>query len=244
MTMRGLEKLARLVGVLGVLVVVIAVWAGVEMSFKHSVGRPVLQLEIADSPAAFAAVLEGDAGNVAQARRQIEIDWFFIAAYWLFFLGLAALLSELQPPASRWTGAVAAVIATAGASFDLAENRGILAALDAYSGGNLSLELVRHTREVSLLKWALLFAVLMLLAGVFLAAAGWRRFVGLLVAASSAVGLAGVCCRALPGELTLITIGATLVFLVQLPLLVELVFRPQRFVLALPASPARQVLSP
>lgn len=237
MTTRAFEVLVRVVAGLGLAAIAIGVVGGglARKDFHQSVSRPVLQLELATSPAVFGDVLERDPErNIAAARRQITIDWFFIAAYWLAFLVLALR----QPPTSRWTGVVVAAMATAGAGFDVLENRGILTALDASAGHNLSLELVRNTREASLAKWALLFAMLLLLAGVFLLAPGWRRLLGVLVAAGAAIGLGGLFCRALECELALVCAGSTIAFLGLLPGLAEIFVRPGPFVRSLLSGPS------
>jgi hypothetical protein len=198
----------RLVGGLGLVVLAISAWATLTGHFAGGVKRPVLAMELAASTQDVRNLLAPQ-GNVDQMRHQITVDWFFIAGYWLFFLGVAGLLAAQAPAASRWNAGLAALLATGTALFDLRENCGILRSLDAFPGGGPSLEVVRDTREASLLKWMLLFVLLLLLSQLFAWRPDWLRWVGVALAAGGLLGLVGLAWQA---RQALITAGFLLAF--------------------------------
>jgi hypothetical protein len=179
--------IVRGVGTVGVVVCAIAIFA--EIDRTRAGLAPPIKIELASSTAEVAAILERD-GNVSKMRRQIYIDNGFIAAYWLLFLGAAVLFRWASPANAGWNAGLTALAATAAAVFDLEENRGILNSLQSYP--RLFLEEVRDTREVSLLKWLLLFVVVLLLAQLFARRSDGWRWVGVAMVASALIGIAGL----------------------------------------------------
>src|SRR5215216_4645773 len=57
-----------------------------------------------------------------QIRKGLYGDYFFIAMYWLLFVGMSALLATRSHAWAVWAGVVAAACATSAATFDVVEN--------------------------------------------------------------------------------------------------------------------------
>ncbi|HEV7504348.1 MAG TPA: hypothetical protein VGS07_05525 [Thermoanaerobaculia bacterium] len=169
------------------MVLAVVVWALVAAKRGGLTVRP-LEIELGSSTEDLQKILE-PAGNVKQLRRQIFIDWSFIASYWLFFLGASALLAAQ----TRWAGGLAALLATGMAWFDVRENLGILGTLQSFP--KLVLERIRDTREASLLKWLLFFIALLLVAQMFVSRPDWTRWIGIVLAGSGLLGMAGLVQR-------------------------------------------------
>ncbi|HXO27697.1 MAG TPA: hypothetical protein VOA80_10160, partial [Thermoanaerobaculia bacterium] len=162
-------------------------WAGIDRSRAGL--EPPIKIELASSTSEVEEILKHD-DNVAKMRHQILIDNGFIVSYWLLFLGASFLFRAASPEDPAWNGGLTSLAATAAAIFDFQENNGILRSLRSYP--RLSLEEVRDTREVSLLKWLLLFVVVLLLARLFVRRADGWRWIGVAMVAAAVIGICGL----------------------------------------------------
>lgn len=180
-------RFVRGVGAVGVVVCAIAVWAEIDRS-RAGLDRPI-KIELASSTSEVEAILKPD-DNVAKMRHQILIDNGFIVSYWLLFLGASFLFRSASPDNAAWNAGLTSLAATAAAVFDFEENSGILRSLRSYP--RLDLAEVRDTREVSLLKWLLLFVVVLLLARLFVRRADRWRWVGVAMVAAAVIGICGL----------------------------------------------------
>jgi len=139
----------------------------------HWTHSPVLAIELARSADEVRSILRDPTGdhNRAVQRQLIREDWYCIATYWLYFLGMGAILAGCPWPGARWLAVAVALAATAAALCDVLENRGILRLLDT-EPGHLNDTMARTTRGASLAKWGLFAVVEGLLSLLFLAYRG------------------------------------------------------------------------
>lgn len=111
---------------------------------------------------------DGDSAMRRKLRRSLAWDNVFIAAYWLLFTGLAALLAQrVGARAALWLAVFAAVCATGAAISDTVENARTAALLDAASVTKLML---KGVAAASFEKWLLVGLATLVLSPVFL----WR----------------------------------------------------------------------
>ena len=134
--------------------------------------RGIIGLELARSVAEVQERV-GDVGDPrrAEARRAVDLDGFFVPAYWAVLVALSALLTQRHEDVSSdswslWLGLAAGLAATVAAVADMIENarlRGILGLpLASTKAGD-----VASVRAASLVKWAAFAAALGLLSGLF-----------------------------------------------------------------------------
>jgi hypothetical protein len=215
------RSFVRLVGVIGVVVCAIAVWAEIDRQ-RAGLAKPIT-IELARSTSDVCEILT-PAANVAKMQHQIWIDNRFIVSYWLLFLGAAVLFRWATPTNAGWNIGLTSVAATAAAIFDFQENSGIRRSLKAYP--QLSLEVVRDTREASLLKWLLTFIVVLMLAQLFARRSDPWRWVGIIMAAGGLIGIGGLAWGA---QQQLISAGFLLALAALLAAVVQWLFRPDVF---------------
>ena len=129
--------------------------------------------------------------NRAALRRKIKIDFVWIACYSLQFALVAVLLAARQFHASLYLAVVAVVCALSAAGFDVAENRGMLRALEV-TPEEATAAALRGIREAALLKWALSYVAMGLLAMAFFGHGWGVSLVGYCFAAAAMVGFAGL----------------------------------------------------
>ena len=140
------------------------------LNWTHS---PVLAIELVRSADEVRSILRDPKGdhNREVMRQQIREDWYCIATYWLYFLGMGAILARCTWPGARWLAVAVALTATSAALCDVFENLGILRVLDT-EPGNLNDTMARTIRGASLAKWGLFAVVSGLLSPLFLAYRG------------------------------------------------------------------------
>lgn len=138
---------------------------------------PAVAIELVRSADDVRSILRDPTGdhNRAVQRQVIGEDWYCIATYWLYFLGMGALLAGCRWPGARWLAGAVALTATAAALGDVLKNRGILRVLDT-EPDQLNDAMARTIRGASLAKWGLLAVVEGLLSPLFLAYRGGPIF--------------------------------------------------------------------
>lgn len=216
------KNFVRVVGFIGVVVCAIATWAEVDRQ-RACLDKPIT-IELARSTPEVCKILT-PASNVAKMQHQIWIDNRFIVSYWLLFLGAAVLFRWATPDNAGWNIGLTSVAATAAAIFDFQENSGIRRSLKAYP--HLSLEVVRDTREASLLKWLITFVVVLMLAQLFARRSDPWRWVGIIMAAGGLTGLCGLAWGAQQQQL--ISAGFILALAALLAAVVQWLFWPDVF---------------
>ena len=139
----------------------------------HWTHSPALAIELVRSADEVQSILRDPTGdhNRAVQREVIGEDWYCIATYWLYFLGMGAILAGCRWPGARWLAVAVALTATSAALCDVLENRGILRVLDT-EPDHLDDTMARAIRGASLAKWGLLAVVEGLLSPLFLAYRG------------------------------------------------------------------------
>jgi hypothetical protein len=118
-------------------------------------------------------------------RKGIKGDFVFIAAYWLFFIALSALLVQRGLALGVWLAlavafcaVLAAICATTAAQMDFLENLRLYALLDTPSDAP-DTEIQRRiddVRDAARFKFRLIFVATAALSPVFLWHAGWWLF--------------------------------------------------------------------
>ena len=195
------------------------------------VRAPILAIEVPESSLDVRAVVGDLHGPDRETMREIQYgDFVFIAEYWLVFSGLAWLMQHDYP---AWLPLAVAgfACATAGAVFDVLEDRAILKLLKQPlpakpALGDALQALVNSTRRASLAKWGLLFTALLLLSPLFFALGGPVALLGICFTLAGLVGIIGLWKR------PAIAIGNQLLGLGLLILTVYLLVKPERFLLA------------
>jgi hypothetical protein len=196
--------LVRAVGAAALLVLVVALYMGFgpphfrragpgeRGEFPGGFRGPVLSMEFVRNGEEVEKIvgLPGDPDR-ATLRRKTMIDLFWIACYSLLFVLTAVLLGTRQFPFSNYLACVAAVCALSAGGFDVAENRGMLHALQL-TREEATVEVLRGIREAALLKWALSFVAMGLLALTFFGRDWGVSLVGYCFAAAAAVGFVGL----------------------------------------------------
>jgi len=100
------------------------------MRLTGSKPEPAIALELAETPEQVRNILDHDGRDVRGGiRKATYVDFIFIAAYWLLFIALSALLAQRDIPLAVPLAVVAAVCATA-AQVDFLENLRLFALLD------------------------------------------------------------------------------------------------------------------
>lgn len=173
---RRRKRLGRMIGLFALLVLALAVWMGVNgQSFvcvqpqpclPGGFGGHVLALEFARTTADIQAIA-GDVGhpNRKVMRRQLYIDFGFIASYLVLYLLLAALLERTTRDLPLLTVlAIVGALCTAG--FDVLENVRALKVL-ATPPSNLDDATVANILDASVIKWTFSFVTIALLSFAF-----------------------------------------------------------------------------
>jgi hypothetical protein len=151
--------------------------------------------QLARSFAEFEAAVGGPGDRRREElRTQLQVDFAFIAAYWLVFAATSGLLAARDFSAAVWLGVVAGECATVAALLDVAENVQTLRLLRAGSAQGCELDsLVRIMRAASLAKWLFAFSATGLLSTLFLQQGSWsHRLIGGSYALAATVGIATV----------------------------------------------------
>lgn len=129
--------------------------------------------------------------NRVTMRRKIAVDNVWIGCYALLFVFVSILLGTRQFPSAMYLAMVAALCGIAAAGFDLIENRGIIRALELAEDATTS-DALSSIREAALLKWALVFVSMAILAITFFGRDGWLSFIGYCFATTALVGVVGL----------------------------------------------------
>jgi hypothetical protein len=193
-----METLVRAVGALSCLMIVLGVAMAVAGRFAPEDERkasgelagvkdmPALALEFVRDASEVERFLgardaEGDSAMRRKIRRALAWDNVFIAAYWLLFAGLCALLAQrdFTPGAAglRWwnpalcLAVFAALCATGAAVSDTVENARTVTLLDAAA---VTGPLLRGVAAASFQKWLLISLATLALSPIFLWGGGRR----------------------------------------------------------------------
>jgi hypothetical protein len=184
------EALVRFVGSAAVLTVV----AGIATVAVAGLGPQLSALQLSGDPERVRQIVQqGPAGANERMKRQLLLDYGFIACYWLTFVALAILLARRGGAGYRIAAFLAVLAATATALLDLVENvrtTGVLAL--SRPGDQVRLQPVVHLRRTSLLKWCASASTLTLLSIAFLSGHSRLLLLGLAVLAIAALGFAAL----------------------------------------------------
>jgi len=172
-----MTTIVRISAVVAVIVLTVGVCMFLAADFQHEsfprgFNSPVLAMQMAQSMEEVNAIV-GEPGHSdrAQMRSQQRMDFLFILAYWSEFLLMSILLWRRSFSGARYLAALAGLIATLAAGFDVWENVGILRVLSA-SATSANDTLVQVVRFTAIVKWLLLFVAMVLLSRVFLGREG------------------------------------------------------------------------
>jgi len=161
-----------------------------------------MRAQLARSPAEFEAAVgrDGDPRR-DELRTQLQIDFAFIAAYWLVFATMSGLLATRDFAAAVYLGAVTGEVATVAALLDVAENVQTLRVLRLRPpDDDRGTSLVRLMRATSLAKWLAAFGAGGLLSPLFLQQDDWwHRTIGIGYALAGAAGIVAVIGELLSG---------------------------------------------
>jgi hypothetical protein len=131
-----------------------------------------LALELARSVEEIGARVgdEGDQRRVKQLK-WLDLDAFFVPAYWALFVALGVVLAFRQREWSWdawpvWIGAAAVLAATVAAIADVSENGRLRTVLETPLAAT-TVELVRSIRSASLVKWGASAVTVALLTGLY-----------------------------------------------------------------------------
>jgi hypothetical protein len=156
-----------------------------------------LAMELAQSPADVALVLQGPDGSVTETNRRVmrrvqAADLAFIAAYWLLFTLASVLLAERRFPMATGIAVVAGIFSTIAAVCDVWEDVFIVKVTRSILDSS-SQPLIDHCRTAALWKWNLLFLAMILLSSLFLGRTDWRSWSGVVLTIPGLlIALAGV----------------------------------------------------
>lgn len=223
------EPAVRVIGILGFLFLAYSVFMG-RMTAQGLPGgyqNPVLALELVKDGADIQQIVGAESGKAATfIRRSTHKDFGFIFVYALFFVALGLLLSQMNIGRAKCVGWFAAASAIVAALLDVAEDRGMLRALD----GEFTDSLADSIRYPSLGKWSLLF-LFSLLVGLMLVA---RRDIfsipAVLFLLAAGLGFVGVLQNFFQPKyyrafvLAPLLMGPAIIFLA-----IALTFRPDKF---------------
>jgi hypothetical protein len=165
-----MKILVRAIGALAAVMFVVAIVAILtapqeEMKIPLGLHMPALAIQFAPF-----SQIQGflgtarDSSTREQIRQGLHGDYFFIAMYWLLFVGMSALLATRSHAWAVWAGVVAAICATSAAIFDVVENLRTAALLDAVK---IQPELVDRVASAGFGKWLLISLATLVLSLVF-----------------------------------------------------------------------------
>ncbi len=194
-----MEAVIRGIGILGVLLVVIGLW----MEFRpprvkavsplpNGFTQPVLAMELAKTVADVEQIVGQQGNSVDQLkalRCNTKRDFALILTYMSLFLAMSMVLAQREFAWAPWLAVAAGGCALAAAVADVIENLRILRVLDLPLT-SMSDSMVYGIRQVSLLRWGLIFATMLLLAPTFAFRTGGISVLGLIIGASFAVSAA------------------------------------------------------
>jgi len=195
-------RLVQAVGISAALVFVVALYMEFGLGSFVQIGGPgerlpggfrghVLAMEFVRNGDDVERVV-GPPGHVNREtmRRKINVDFVWIGCYTLLFFLVAVLLAGRGVPSSIYMAAVAFICAASAAGFDVVENRGMLGAMELPKE-RATAEALQFIREAALLKWALSYVAVGVLALTFFGGDRWVSSVGYFFAAA-AVSFAGL----------------------------------------------------
>jgi hypothetical protein len=167
-------SMVRIVGVLALLVVVVAIWMAIvqgQFETNPDEGLPggfqgrVLAMEFVSNTTDVEKILAPDVTHNRDVMQTVlMIDFAWIGCYGLLFVTISWLLMRRRCPWARYLGFVALIAGVASAAFDVRENRRILAVMSQFPYDQ---NLVNQVNDAALLKWALGFVAIALLAIAF-----------------------------------------------------------------------------
>ena len=162
----------------------------VEILFAGALRRPGLgDLQLSGSPDRVEAIVQGPPAQVERLKRQLLVDYGFIALYWPALVLLAIAIARRGGAGYNLVGLLAALAASATALLDVVENirtRGLLALTRPRD--QVRRQPVVHLRETSRAKWAASSATVALLSVFFLPGNGALRLLGIAFLAVALLG--------------------------------------------------------
>ena len=167
-------KLIRIVGVLALLVVVLALWMEVvswqflpaDKVYPGGFKKPSTALQFVATVPDLETILDckGSSHNRDIVKDIIKIDNVWIACYALLFIAISALLYKRNCPWARYLAIVGLMAGVTAAAFDVKENLAIVKLLNCLPADASQLNALN---DASLLKWAMSFVAIALLAIAF-----------------------------------------------------------------------------
>jgi hypothetical protein len=212
-----IEGQIRVVGILALLFILYSLWMGQMKASGLLSGytSPVLALELAANGAEIDAVNRSEGGKATEfINQQLSRDFGFIVIYVVFFSCLALLLTELVADRSKYLKLSAIVFAVIAGIFDVIENVRMFKATST-PAGTATDSLANSIRYPSLVKWALLFVVCLVLGVTLSRRGGWLLVPGLAFLIAALLGLSGVTLNLLrpkfywmfPGSIAVLGLG-------------------------------------
>lgn len=191
----------RVVGILAFLVIAIVIWnAVVNLQFQPPPkdlpggfqNRGMALQFVSDSSAVPQILGPEPSVNLPVMRKLILIDYLFIACYGLLFVTISLLLARRNCPWARYLGLLAVITGLMAAAFDVRENIQMLKVLDCLACNPEQID-VNSVNDAALMKWAMSFVTMGLLAIAFQDLANnlarWISISYIVTAAVGAVGL-------------------------------------------------------
>jgi hypothetical protein len=158
--------------------------------------RSMLRIELARSVEQFENQVRGRCEAV---RASLQIDFAFIAAYWLVFATMGAFLGSRGFWGADWLGGIVGELATVAAVADAGENvyaLHLLRRTEGLPGDESPGSVATWMRRSSLIKWTSVFAASGLLSIMFFQRGGWNSVLGVAYVLAAALGLATVTAEA------------------------------------------------
>ncbi|OLE54958.1 MAG: hypothetical protein AUG51_04775 [Acidobacteria bacterium 13_1_20CM_3_53_8] len=189
-----------IVGCLAFLFLGLTRWMGRETreGLPDEYSSPVMAIELVRTSAGIDEIL-GSWGSDARRKmsESTHKDFVFIFGYTLFFVALGLLLSQINFSWAKWIGWAAILFSLLAATFDFIEDTRILKAV-GLAPGIADNTLALSIRHASLVKWACLFIVFILLAIILLSyERDWATLAGALFMLGGLLGLLGTILNAL-----------------------------------------------
>ena len=192
--------MVRTIGALSFLVLAVAGWMAVvsyqfdpaDLSAESTGGfkKPVMAMEFVQNVDQVGVILDQkEKKNREVMRKEIHVDFIWIACYGLLFVAVSILLAQRDHPWSVYLALVAGVCGVGAAGFDVVENLGILRVLNAPAPTQ---QMVNDIRDAALLKWTLCFVSMALLATAFYGLGRRVAWIGYAFTATSIVGFIGL----------------------------------------------------
>lgn len=128
---------------------------------------------------------ERDSDMREQIRKGLQVDYCFIAMYWLLFVGMSVLLAGRSHRWAVWAGVIAVVCATSAAIFDVVENLSTTVLVDTL---DIQQWQVSNVASAGFGKWLLISLATIVLSLVFVR----RDWLVLLAALYLLIGVTGL----------------------------------------------------